>query len=170
MKKRARLVEHVFHFDKLGWVKKEKQQKDISLWQSVACGRCASPCFRSERRSGSMLDCHPPQFLSVWPAHQRAGWTGQVSHLQTHSNITSCCIVFISCFMLFLVWCFFFFFNSPFRGRDVSCETPRVMPHCTSRWSLRWFHHRLVGIVGTLCGWQDLSTLAKGRTKWLSRS
>ena len=36
-------------------------------------------------------------------------------------------------------------------GPDASCEAPRVMPHCTSGWSLRWFHHRLVGIVGTLC-------------------
>ena len=44
----------------------------------------------------------------------------------------------------------FFFFHGPFRGRDVSCETPHVMPHCTSGWSLRWFHHRLIGIVGTL--------------------
>ena len=46
----------------------------------------------------------------------------------------------------------FFCFNSPFRGRDVTCETPRVMPHSTSGWSLRLFHHILVGIVGTLCG------------------
>jgi len=58
---------------------------------------------------------------------------------------------------------------SPFGGRDVSCETPRVH-HCTSRWSLRWFNHRLVGIIGTLCGWWDLSILAKGCTKWLSWS
>ena len=36
------------------------------------------------------------------------------------------------------------------------------MLHCTSGWSLRWFHHRLVGIVGTLCEWRDLSTLSKG--------
>ena len=34
--------------------------------------------------------------------------------------------------------------------RDISCETPRVMPHCTSGCSLRWFHHRLVGIVGRI--------------------
>ena len=47
---------------------------------------------------------------------------------------------------------FFLFLNSSFRGRNVSCETPRVMPHCTSGLSLRWFHYRLVGIVGTLCG------------------
>ena len=33
------------------------------------------------------------------------------------------------------------------------CETHRVMPHRTSGWSLRWFHHILVGIVGTLHGW-----------------
>ena len=48
----------------------------------------------------------------------------------------------------------FFIFNSPFWSRDVSCEAPRVMPHCTSGWSLRWCgwcHHRLVGIVETLC-------------------
>ena len=45
-------------------------------------------------------------------------------------------------------------------ARDVSCEKPRLMPRCTSGWSLRWFHHRLVGIVGTLSGWRDLSTLA----------
>ena len=63
-----------------------------------------------------------------------------------------------------------FFFNSPFQGRGVSCETPQVMPHCTSGSSLRWFHHRLVGIVGTLCGWRTLSTFAKGRTKWPSQS
>ena len=37
------------------------------------------------------------------------------------------------------------FFYGPFRGRDVYCETPRMMPHCTSGWSLRWFHHRLHG-------------------------
>ena len=43
-------------------------------------------------------------------------------------------------------------FTGPFQGRDVAWKTPRVMPHCTSGWSLRWFHHRLVGIVGTLCG------------------
>ena len=36
------------------------------------------------------------------------------------------------------------------------------MPHSTSRWSLRWFHHRLVGIVGTLRGWRNLSTLCQG--------
>ena len=43
-----------------------------------------------------------------------------------------------------------FFLIAPF-GRDASCEAPRVMLHCTGGWSLRWFHHRLVGIVGTLC-------------------
>ena len=37
----------------------------------------------------------------------------------------------------------FIYFNSPF-GKSASCEAPRVMPHCTSGWSLRWFHHRLV--------------------------
>ena len=53
--------------------------------------------------------------------------------------------------------------NSPFEGRDVSSKTPKVMFHCTSGWSLRWFkHYGLVGIVGTLCGWRVLSTFAKG--------
>ena len=48
------------------------------------------------------------------------------------------CIFFISCIC-------------SFRGKNVSCEIPQVMPHSTSGWSLRWFHHRLLGIVGALC-------------------
>ena len=49
------------------------------------------------------------------------------------------------------IFCLFSFLIAPL-GRDASCGASRVMPHCTSGWSLRWFHHRLVGIVGTLCG------------------
>ena len=46
----------------------------------------------------------------------------------------------------------FLFFYSLYRGREVSYETPRMMPHSISGWSLRWFNDRLVGLVGrTLC-------------------
>ena len=64
---------------------------------------------------------------------------------------------------------FFFLFHIDTFGEKCSCETPRVMPNYTSGWSLRWFHHRLVGLVGTpwLTG---LSIVAKGRAEWLSRS
>ena len=87
--------------------------------------------------------------LAVWRSQTRASTTAE-----PRSNITATTERNLSHspsdvnqFIIIIL-----FFNSPFMGRDASCETPRVMPHCTSGWSLRCFHHKLVGIVGTLSG------------------
>ena len=62
---------------------------------------------------------------------------------------------------LFVVFLFFFvFFNSPLQGRgDQHLRWCPIAPADGCWW---WFHRRLVGIVGTLCGWRVLSTFAKG--------
>ena len=54
-----------------------------------------------------------------------------------------------------------FFLVAPFRERYFLRYTSGDAP-LHSIWLLRWFHRRLVGIVGTLCGRRDLSAFAKG--------